>query len=70
MAVEEGLKELDRLCAMNLSVKGGGVCLRIPQPSPTSKGLLDALDVKLPLLLPKSKARVDTKKKLPLRRKS
>ena len=70
LTVEEGLKELDRLCAMNLSVKDGGACLRIPEPSPTAKELLDALDVKLPLFLPKSKARVDTKKKLPSRRKT
>lgn len=70
MTVEEGLKELDRLCAMNLSVKGGGACLRIPEPSPTAKELLDALDVKLPLFLPKSKAKVDTKRKLPSRRKT
>ncbi len=70
LTVEEGLKELDRLCAMNLSVKGGGACLRIPEPSPIAKELLDALDVKLPLFLPKSKARVDTKRKLPSRRKT
>ena len=70
LTVEEGLKELDRLCAMNLSVKDGGACLRIPEPSPTAKELLDALDVKLPLFLPKSRARVDTKKKLPSRRKT
>ena len=70
LTVEEGLKELDRLCAMNLSVKGGGACLRIPEPSPTAKELLDALDVKLPLFLPKSNARVDTKRKLPSRRKT
>ncbi len=70
LTVEEGLKELDRLCAMNLAVKHGGACLRIPEPSPTAKELLDALDVKLPLFLPKSKARVDTKKKLPSRRKT
>jgi len=70
MTVEEGLKELDRLCAMNLSVKGGSACLRIPEPSPTAKELLDALDVKLPLFLPKSEAKVDTKRKLPSRRKT
>ena len=70
LTVEEGLKELDRLCAMNLSVKDGGACLRIPEPSPTAKELLDALYVKRPLFLPKSKTRVDTKKKLPSRRKT
>lgn len=64
LTVEEGLKELDKICAMNLSVKGGEACLRIPEPSPTARELLDALDVKLPQFFPKSKARVDTKRKL------
>jgi hypothetical protein len=70
LTVEEGLKELDRICAMQLSVKGGGACLRIPEPSPIAKELLNALDVKLPLMLPKSTVAVDTKKKLASRRKS
>lgn len=70
LTVEEGLKELDRICAMNLSVKEGDACLRIPEPSPTARELLDALDVKLPQFLPKSKAKVDTKRKLPSRRKT
>jgi hypothetical protein len=68
LTVEEGLKELDKICAMNLSVKGGEACLRIPEPSPTARELLDALDVKLPQFLPKSKAKVDTKRKLHTRR--
>ena len=70
LTVEEGIKELDRICAMQLSVKGGESCLRIPEPSAAAKELLDALDVKLPLMLPKSMANVDTKKKLTSRRKS
>jgi hypothetical protein len=70
LTIEEGLKELDKICAMNLSVKGGEACLRIPEPSPTARELLDVLDVKLPPFLPKSKAKVDTKKKLPSRRKT
>jgi hypothetical protein len=69
LTVEEGLKELDRICAMQLSVKGGGSCLRIPKPSPAAKELLDALEVKLPEFLPKSAANVDTKRKLTSRRK-
>ena len=69
LTVEEGLQELDRICAMQLSVKGGGACLRIPEPSPIAKELLNALDVKLPLMLAKSKVKVDTKKKLASRRK-
>jgi hypothetical protein len=63
LTVEEGLQELDRICAMHLSVKGG-TCLWVPEPSPIAKELLNALDVKLPLMLPKSTVVVDTKKKL------
>ncbi len=70
LTVEEGLRELDRICAMHLSVKGGGACLRIPELSPIAKELLGALDVKLPLMLPKSTVDVDTKRKLASRRKS
>ena len=54
---------------MQLSVKGTSACLRIPEPSPIAKELLGALDVKLPLMLSRSKVEVDTKKKLTLRRK-
>jgi len=70
LTVEEGIKELDRICAMQLSVKGGECCLRIPEPSAVAKELLNALDVNLPLMLPKSMANVDTKKKLSSRRKN
>ncbi len=70
LTVEEGLRELDRICAMQLSVKGGNACLRIPELSPIAKELLGALDVKLPLMLPKSTVDVDTKRKLASRRKS
>ena len=70
LTVEEGLRELDRICAMQLSVKGGGACMRIPELSPIAKELLGALDVKLPLMLPKSSVEVDTKRKLASRRKS
>jgi len=69
LTVEEGIKELDRICAMQLLVKGGASCLRIPEPSAVAKELLKALDVHLPLMLPKSMANVDTKKKLSSRRK-
>jgi hypothetical protein len=69
LTVEEGIKELDRICAMQMSVKGTGSCLRLPEPSPIARELLDALDLKLPAVLPKSGAKVDTKKKLPLNRK-
>jgi hypothetical protein len=69
LTVEEGLEELNRLCAMELSINGGGSCLRLPDPSPKTKKLLDALQINLPVALPKSKVKVDTKKKLTSRRK-
>jgi transposase len=69
LTVEEGLEELNRLCAMQLSIKDGGSCLRIPEPSPIAKELLEKLDVTLPPLLAKSTVNVDTKRKLTSRRK-
>ncbi len=69
LTVEEGLEELNRLCAMELSIEGGGSCLRVPDPAAQTKKLLDALRIKVPDALPKSKIKVDTKKKLPTRRK-
>jgi len=70
LTVEEGLEELNRLCAMELSIKGGGSCLRLPSPSDRIKELLEALKIRLPAALPKSKVKVDTKKKLITRRKN
>jgi len=64
VTVREGLTELGRICAMELTVKGGGACLRLPDPSVQGKALLGALKVKLPAALPKSEVKVDTKKKL------
>jgi hypothetical protein len=64
VTVPEGLAELGRICAMELSVKGGGACLRVPEPSPQGQALLAALNLKLPAALPRSSVKVDTKKKL------
>jgi len=69
LTVEEGLEELNRLCAMELSIEGGGSFLRVPDPAAQTKKLLDALRIKVPDALPKSKIKVDNKKKLPTRRK-
>jgi hypothetical protein len=64
LTVEEGLDSLNRLCAMEMSIKGGASFLRLPDPDKRTKGLLDALQVNLPATLPKSTVKVDTKKKL------
>jgi len=42
----------------------------VPDPSPQTKKLLKALKINLPSALPKSKVNVDTRKKLPTRRKN
>ena len=68
LTVKEGLAELNRICAMEISIKGGGTCLRLPDPSAQGKELLSALKVKLPAALPKSEVKVDTKKKLASRK--
>jgi Transposase DDE domain len=70
LTVEEGLSELNRICAMELSVAGMDTILRLPKPSPAARQLLDALQVNLPPALPRSKIVVDTKRKLPPRRKN
>ena len=69
LTAAEGLSQLDRLCAMEVSIKDRDYCTRLPEPSPEMKELLKALKVKLPKALPKSEIKVDTKKKLPSRRK-
>jgi hypothetical protein len=68
LTVQEGLGELGRICAMEVSIKGSGACLRLPEPSAIGKQLLDALKVKLPAVLPRSQVKVDTKRKLVKRR--
>ncbi|MGH9395654.1 MAG: IS1634 family transposase [Terriglobia bacterium] len=69
LTVEEGLHQLQTLCSTELQVDGGGTCLRIPTPSPAARALLKALDLRLPEALPRTDARVVTRKKLPERRK-
>ena len=69
LTVKEGLAELDRISAMELSINGTDAMLRLPEPSPVARNLLDALKVNLPPVLPKSKVLVDTKKKLMSERK-
>jgi len=69
VTVEEGLHQLQTLCAMELSVEGGGTCLRIPKPTPHAAALLKALNLRLPEALPHKEVKVVTRKKLPERRK-
>lgn len=70
LTVEEGLDQLQTLCATEIRVKGGRSCLRIPRPRHTSRALLDALHITLPEALPHTETHVVTRRKLPSRRKS
>lgn len=69
VTVEEGLHQLQTLCSTEVKVEGSGSCLRIPTPHADSRALLQALDLHLPQVLPRSPALVVTRKKLPERRK-
>ena len=70
VTVQEGLKELDALCSIEVSLAGGSCFHRIPEPRTLSQQLLAAADVQLPSVLPSKGIRVATKKKLPSRRKA
>jgi hypothetical protein len=69
VTVEEGLHQLQTLCATEMKVEGGASCLRIPTPSTASADLLKALQIRLPEALPHTETNVVTRKKLPARRK-
>ena len=66
--VEEGLNQLQTLCSTEISMDGGGNCLRIPTPNPATLPLLKVLNTQMPKLLPHTETRVVTRKKLPQRR--
>ncbi len=50
--VKEGIAELSSLCAMEVSIKDGGIFNKIPKPRELSLELLKAADVRLPTVLP------------------
>jgi len=66
---EEGLKQLATLSSTEVKVKDKESFLQIPRPREQSQELLNALNIKLPLVLPHKNIAVDTRKKLPERRK-
>ncbi len=69
LTVEEGLKQLSTLCSMEIKVKEGGTCIKIPRPRENSRQLLKALNIAMPLALPHREVNVVTRKKLVERRK-
>jgi len=69
VTVEEGIDQLDTLCATQLLIKGEVRCNQIPQPRASLQRLLKAAQVTLPEVLPSKGVTVTTKKKLTSRRK-
>ena len=69
VTVNEGISQLDTLCATQVLVKGKVSCNQIPRPRPFLEELLQAAQVTLPEVLPSKGVTVTTKKKLTSRRK-
>jgi transposase len=64
ITVEEGIKELSTLCAIEIEMNGTGRVNQIPEPRASIKELLKAANVRLPATLPSRGIIVSTKKKL------
>jgi transposase len=64
LTVEEGIKELSTLCAIEIEINGSGKVNQIPEPRASIKKLLKAANVRLPDVLPSKGIIVSTKKKL------
>lgn len=70
LTVEEGIKQLTQLCAIEMFINRKSNCNKIPEPRPLLRKLLRAAKVRLPEALPCSGIRVATRKKLPENRRT
>jgi transposase len=68
LTVEEGIKELSTLCAIEIEINGCGKINQIPEPRESIRNLVKAANVRLPETLPSKGIIVSTKKKLTERR--
>ena len=66
VTVEEGLRELEKLCVMELVHPESGkvVARQVPEPSARQKQFLDALKLHLPATVPEAQVTVGTRKKI------
>jgi hypothetical protein len=66
VTVEEGLRQLEQLCVMELVDGGSGqvVARQVPEPDACQKQLVEALGLSLPRTVPESKVTVVTRKKI------
>ena len=72
VTVEEGLRELEQLCVIELvhGTSGAVVARQVPEPSARQRQLLDALKLTLPKTLPQAAVTVRTRKKIHQERKT
>jgi transposase len=72
VTVEEGLRELEKLCVMELVHPESGkvVARQVPEPSARQKQFLDALKLHLPATVPEAQVTVGTRKKINQARKA
>jgi len=69
ITVEEGLKQLSSLCAVETEIDGSpSGSLSVPKPREGMSLLFESLAITPPVALPRRKGRVDTKRKLTTRR--
>jgi len=61
---EEGICQLSTLCSVEMESKNKSAFHKIPRPRDTIEHLLNVLSISLPLVLPKRKVNVVTRKKL------
>jgi transposase len=66
ITVEEGLRELEKLCVIELVHPQSGkvVARQVPEPNSRQKQLLAALELNLPSTVPEAKVTVGTRKKI------
>jgi hypothetical protein len=66
VTVEEGLRELEKLCVMELVHPQSGkvVARQVPEPAALQKQLLEALKLSLPTTVPEAVVTVGTRKKI------
>jgi hypothetical protein len=66
VTVEEGLRELEQLCVMELVHPGSGkvVARQVPEPNARQQQLLEALKLVLPTTVPEAQVTVGTRKKI------
>ena len=70
--VEEGVRELEKLCVMELVHPQSGqvIARQVPEPSAVQQQLLEALKLTLPATMPEARVSVSTRKKISQARKS